>query len=210
MLTPVSLQRVRQERFRVRFFEVRRPVHLGDIGLPAADDHTIATLVEYLGGAGQHGRPVEVLIEANPHEAGHRLRRVADQPPGYASGLVVEGGVEVPRAGRLVLQSARLPPPAFGLRAFRPVRRRADDLDRLVQVHRLGFQQVMEDQRRPGPGSFVIALLPRQVLAVVDPAHELLRDRADDDVGVGVLRQVSGLFHERLHGLDDKLAVARD
>lgn len=121
---------------RVAVFEVGLPVVAADPRRAAADDHSVAALVEDLGDGGFECVAAAVLVEGDPDVAGGEVGRIALQPPRYAACLVVQRDVQVPRPGGFVLAAA-------------PVRRQfrlvpgaaADDLDGLAQGQRPGLKQ---------------------------------------------------------------------
>ena len=85
------------------------PVVAGDLGGGAADDDAVAELVEDLGDAGLQSLVVGAAVEGDPDVAVVEAGGIARQAPGHAASLVVQGGVQVPGPGGLVLQTGLSP-----------------------------------------------------------------------------------------------------
>ena len=90
--------------------EVGLAVGLGDLCGAAAHDDAVAALVEDLRDSRVQLLAVGGAVETDADVAGRQVRAVTLHAPGRAAGLVVQGGVKVPRPGGLVLQRpGRLP-----------------------------------------------------------------------------------------------------
>ena len=141
MLAAVPAERVGEQGLSVAGGEVGLQVVAGDPGRRAADDDAVAELVEDLGDAGLQGLVVGAAVEGDPDVAVVEVGGIARQAPGHAAGLVVQGGVQVPGPGGLVLQAALV-------LAWRRERRvpggAADDLDGPAVAHGRGLQQRAE------------------------------------------------------------------
>src|SRR5688500_3456558 len=106
MCRTVLAERLAQQIERVAFAKVRSAIILRQLGASALHDYAVPSLVEHLGHAGQHGRAVESVVEADSDEACGELARIAWKAPRPATGLVVDRRVKIPSAGRIVLQSS--------------------------------------------------------------------------------------------------------
>src|SRR3954470_22021623 len=107
MLLPINLDGLLQERVGVGFGEVRRLVILIQLRLASLDDDTFAAFVEHLRDACQQPAFVERAVEANADEAGREFGGIAQKAPWNAARLVIQSGVNIPGAGRLVLERLR-------------------------------------------------------------------------------------------------------
>ena len=101
------LQRVGEQLVRVVLAQVQLPVVGRARRRPASDDDPVPALVENLRDT-RRNRAVAPPVEADADEAALKRRVVANQPPRRPSGLVIEGGGEVPGPRRFILELASL------------------------------------------------------------------------------------------------------
>src|SRR5262249_36783450 len=106
----------------------------------SADNDAVAALVEDLGDCGVQLPAVSGAVEADADIAGRQVRAVTRYPPGRSAALVVQRGVQVPCAGRLILQRAgRIAASPYAFPRFA-----AHDLQRAGKAESLGFEQFQE------------------------------------------------------------------
>jgi hypothetical protein len=103
VLVAVERQRLHEQVMGIGLFEVGPPILLRACRWAALHHHAVTALVEHLRHRGVHLPAVGGGEERDADIAGRVVGRVSEQPPGNATSLVVQGGVDVPRSGGFIL-----------------------------------------------------------------------------------------------------------
>src|SRR5229473_1846972 len=197
VLLAVAAQAVGQEHLGVLGGEVRLAVVAGDLRWAAADDHAVAALVEYLRHAGLQGVVADAAVEGDADVTGGQVSGAADEPPRHAPGLVVQGGVEIPCPGGLILEAAFLivGGPVGGVPGGA-----ADELQGVAVPHRLSLELRPEILGDAG----VAACPPAAAgLSLLGALGKLIGPCDEDHVASWFLVEDRQLLHVQVHGGPD-------
>ncbi len=86
--------------------EVRLAVIARDMSRAAPDDHPVTAFVEHLRDARLQSVIADGAVEGDTDVAAGEVGGAPEQPPRHASGLVIQGRVEIPPLGGFILEGA--------------------------------------------------------------------------------------------------------